>query len=172
MWTSLLAHLQRTATPFEWYWTFPALLAFLLRAVIFAIVFGDASFWRRETRAYPGHDVKAESVWAAGQMVQKIIVLLVLLIMTAFGLVALLSPPSIQPPPPPTRVTYMLTFTFISIPTLFVLDAAVYLISRKRTKDADDTRTANQRRRATDVPLPGVISAQLDAAGVTGKEDT
>lgn len=141
----------------------PALIGIVLWSVIFYLVSGDALFWHQGRIANPNRDSKPEARWATGQVIQKLIIMLVLIIMASFGAVAMWSPPSVQPPPPPTRVTYMLTFTFISIPALLMLDGMVYLVSRKQTKAADDRRTANLRRRRSDVnPLPVAIAEQLE----------
>lgn len=165
MLSSLLARLQADATIYEWGWTVPAVVALLLRLWLLGLVTGDVRYWHHEHKVEPNRDVEAEMIWSTSQLWHKVVLASILVLMAAFGLVAMFSPPSVQPPPPPTRVTYTLTIVFVLIPTLMAMDAVQTLVNRIRTKAADDVRSAHQQRRSTDVnPQPIVIAEQIDAA--------
>jgi hypothetical protein len=164
MLAKFIATLLANATWWEWCWTVPALITSVLRWILLGLSFGDWGHVGSEQKRKPSRDVEPEQTWAGFQFLQKIILVLVLLAMATFGAVAMFSPPSVQPPPPPTKVTYTLTVVFILIPTLLAADAILELVSRHRTQVADKRRTDDQRRRVGDVPLPIIISEQIEQA--------
>jgi hypothetical protein len=144
-------NLHQTAAWWEWYWTMPALIAVVLRLWLLDLVARDMRYWHRTEKRFRDRDVEPEVRQSTYQFWHKLIITAALIVMALTGAVALFSPPAVQPPPPPNRVTYAVTFMFISIPMLFAVDAIYALVSRFRTKIADDARTYKQRRRATDV---------------------
>lgn len=162
MLSRLIARLLADSTPFEIWWTFPALLALGLRLWLLGLVTGDVRYWQHEHTVEPMRDVEAEMIWSHSQLWHKVVLACCLALMAGFGLMAMFSPPSVQPPPPPTRVTYALTLVFVLIPTLLAMDAIQTLVSRIRTRHADDLRSANQRRRRGDMHHVEIIAEQLD----------
>lgn len=147
--TIMLHSLRATATVFEVLWTLPALLALALRLWLLGLVTADVRYLERQQQQYPDRDLEAEHIWSGSQLWHKLALASVLALMAAFGLVAMLTP---QPPAPPSRLVYVLTAVFILIPTILAADAVQTLMSRFRTRMADDERARAQRRRATDVP--------------------